>query len=506
VSALPNPQEVARFRDLVAARLGLDVDESRLGNLMQLLHHHVEARSGNCAAYLDGLAGGRESQRDLQALAHDLTVTETFFFRSVDQFAALTSSVLPDRLAALEGSRAIRMLSAGCASGEEPYSLAVAVRVAFPDHADSVAISAFDINPAMLERAARGSYSTWSLRETSHVLRARWFKREGPVFSIDPGIRRAVDFHCRNLAEDDAEFWRAGQFDIVFCRNVLMYFTPSQAQAAVARMSHALVPGGYLFLGYAETLRGLSNDFHLCHTDDSFYYRRKTDLSEEALPPAPPPQRIAYSLAPVVGDANWVDVIQRSTTRIHELVPATPVPTTATLPAPDLSGVLDHLQQERFDQALDQIGALPAAQANDPDVLLLKAVSLAHSTALDAAQAVCQELLERDALNAGAHYVLALCREGAGDLRGAVEHNQRAVYLDSQFAMPHLHLGLLAKRRGDQDVAARELQRAMVLLQNEDPARVLLFGGGFRREALVALCRAECASTGAALAPSVLRC
>ena len=109
-----------------------------------------------------------------------------------------------------------------------------------------------------------------------------------------------------------------------------------------------------------------------------------------------------------------------------------------------------------------------------------------------------RELLEVDELNAGAHYALALCREGAGDARGAIDHDQVAVYLDGSFAMPRLHLGLMARKAGDREAARRELGHALELLEREDPSRVLLFGGGFRREALLALCRAEFAACGGA--------
>ena len=109
---------------------------------------------------------------------------------------------------------------------------------------------------------------------------------------------------------------------------------------------------------------------------------------------------------------------------------------------------------------------------------------------------MCERLLAIDELNAGAHYALALCREGDGDRQGAIDHDQVAIYLDGSFAMPRLHLGLVARKRGDLETARRELGQALVLLQREDAARLLLFGGGFGRDALVALCRAELAGCG----------
>jgi chemotaxis protein methyltransferase CheR len=125
-------------------------------------------------------------------------------------------------------------------------------------------------------------------------------------------------------------------------------------------------------------------------------------------------------------------------------------------------------------------------------------VLLTNRGELPEAQRVCQQVLELDELNAGAHYLMALCREHAGDRDGAIEHDQAATYLDSAFAMPHLHLGLVAKRSADLQTARRELAHALPLLAREDASRILLFGGGFTRGALVEFCRAELHASGGA--------
>jgi chemotaxis protein methyltransferase CheR len=122
---------------------------------------------------------------------------------------------------------------------------------------------------------------------------------------------------------------------------------------------------------------------------------------------------------------------------------------------------------------------------------LLQAVLTTHAGFLTRAEEACQRLLRIDELSAGAHYVLALCHEGMGDLSAAVEHDRMAAYLDPHFAMPQLHLGLLARRAGDLAGMRSELTLAVALLEHEDSSRLLLFGGGFSRDALIALCRAE---------------
>ncbi|MBI3529212.1 MAG: protein-glutamate O-methyltransferase [Betaproteobacteria bacterium] len=494
--------EVEQFRALVADRLGLFFDDSKLGLLAETLRRRIEANHDAGVPYLDRLAARHLPPEELGQLAQELTVTETYFYRGPDQIRAFIELALPQCLAASAGMRKVRVLSAGCASGDEPYSLAIAIREQLVEAADRVSITAVDVNPAMLEKARRACYSTWSLRELPPPLRPRWFRTEGASFILDDAVRRAVAFEKCNLAHDDSDLWTLPSWDIVFCRNVLMYFDPTLARAVVARFARALARDGYLFLGHAETLRGLSNNFHLCHTHGTFYYQLKDGALEQDIA-APFQDRINWAAPPRFDDtATWVDTVRRAAERIDALAETSnqlaspPVVSPPVQPAPDLARTLELLKSERYDQALMQLSTLSAEQAREPEVLLLRAVSLAHSGALAQAEQVCRELLERDELNAGAHYVLALCREGLGNLAGAVEEDQTAVYLDSGFAMARLHLGILARRRGERELAHRELSQALTLLQQEDASRLLLFGGGFSREALGALCRGELKKCG----------
>jgi chemotaxis protein methyltransferase CheR len=159
---------------------------------------------------------------------------------------------------------------------------------------------------------------------------------------------------------------------------------------------------------------------------------------------------------------------------------------------------LELLRSDRFGEALAWLDRLAADDDDDAQVLLLRAVLLVHRGQLPDAERACRRLLAIDELSAGAHHVLAQCREGASDWQGAREHDQIAVYLDPSFAMARLHLGLLARRDGPGSggEAQRELSHALHLLQTEDASRLLLFGGGFTRESLLALCRRELQACG----------
>ena len=505
----PDIEEVGRFRAAIARHLGLHHDETKHAFLAELLQRRAEANAVAAAVYLNRIDGGNGFRDELRALAQELTVCETYFFRHREQLRAFEEVALPDRLAARAVSRTLRLLSAGCASGDEAYSLAILLRERRLDPDWNLSVRAVDVNPVVLDRAARGRYTTWSLRETPPEVQRRWFVADGREFVLDSSLRALVTFDERNLADADSDLWPAHAYDVIFCRNVMMYFTPDEAQALVARMTAALVPGGYLFLGHAETLRGLSNDFHLCHTHGTFYYQHKdgTESDRAQVPASAPPEPIeppppAFRTA--AADTGWIDAVRDAAERIKALVDKPVVADdhrdsrhAPVIPArPSLGIALDLLKHERFNEALTLLDASSAESAGDADALLLRAVLLTHSGQIAAAESVCAHLLALDELSAGAHYVLAQCRDAAGDRKAAQENDQAAAYLDPTFAMPRLHLGLLARRVGDRVTAQRELAQASRLLQREDASRLLLFGGGFTRESLMALCRAEWLAAG----------
>jgi chemotaxis protein methyltransferase CheR len=509
--------DLEQFRTIVARRLGLQYEDGKLDYLAEIVRRRMElVGSARFESYLERLISSPKGSDEFRALAEQLTVGETFFFRNADNFRAFAEIVLPERIRAHTRDKRLRILSAGCASGEEPYSLAVLVREGLSNLGNwDVKIIGIDVNPAMLAKATQARYSAWSLRATSEDAKRRYFRADGQDFALAPEIQKMVTFEERNLVDEDPLFWQSLACDVVFCRNVLMYFAPDKARDVVRRIGGALLPNGFFFLGHAETLRGLTQEFHLCHTHDTFYYRRR-DAPEAVVRTAtwvaPSREQAEDSLtAAVESTAPWVDVIQRASERIASLADgrsrspgedapgATPAGQTAATAAPrtwDLGLVLEAVRQERFSDALEILCSLPPDSHEDPDALLLRAVLLTNNGRLDESEEVCSRLLSVDELNAGAHYLIALCREHAGDSTGAIEHGQTAIYLDAGFAMPHLHLGIMAKRSGDAATAQRELGQALILLAREDASRLLLFGGGFSRDTLLQLCRTELRAAG----------
>ncbi len=492
-------QELERFRSAIVARVGLHFDESKLSFLEEVLRRRVSRLDRSSAAYLAELEDDAP-RAELTALAEELTVGETYFFRHNDQFRALAEFALPDRMRARATARTLNLMSAGCASGEEAYSIAIVARETVTDPSWNVVVQAVDLNRSVLQKAEKARYSAWALRETPPPIKEKWFRRDGRELALDEQLRRTVHFKQANLASDDSALWQPGVYDVVFCRNVLMYFAPDQMRATIARIAASLAPGGYLFLGHAETLRGVSDDFDLHHAHDAFYYRRKDEPrpAKSLRPYVKVESAVAPALLPGLATTAWMDAIRHASERITRLVPAhgkstSPPQRAATW---QLATALDLLRAERFDEALAYICNGPPQSRDDPDVLLVKALLLVQAGQSIAAEEACQQLLLIDGLNAGAHYVLALCRECAGEPERAMEHDRLAAHLDPAFAMPRLHSGLLARQAGDHKAARSDLAQALVLLQREDVSRVLLFGGGFSRDALVALCQSAVSKCG----------
>jgi chemotaxis protein methyltransferase CheR len=491
VNALIDAPLVERFRGALGDRLGLSFDDGRLGDLLALFRARVG--SADPLEYLRRFEAG--SREEVRALARELTVGETYFCRNQPQLDAFRSIVADWPL----GAR-LSVLSAGCASGEEPYSLAMVLKETLRPGSREPSVVGIDVNLAALERARLARYTSWSLRETPADTRTRWFTEDARDFVLADAIRTAVRLVEANLAVDDAELFAPGAYDVIFCRNVIMYFTAQKCREIVQRLTRSLSPGGYLFLGHAETLRGLGHGFHLCHSHGAFYYRKKTP--EELMESPETAGGTAFSRPgfdappsaaqpPFSDGAGWVADIGRSAERVRAISEArsreSTVPPSAgrALDAP-----LDFLHREQYARALELVRS-GSEQENDPERLLLESVLLAHAGKLPEAEHACRRLLALDELNGPAHYVLALCHAGGEKTELAIHHHQVAAYLSPDFSMPRLQLGLILRRAGQLEAARRELLEARSLLEREDGSRLLLFGGGFNRAALLALCTAE---------------
>ena len=242
----------------IESRTGLHFPAARFADLERgLVRAAREVGCRDANAYAEALSSRDLHGADVEALAGSLTIGETHFFRDPRAFGFLETPLLPELIAAKRGGdRRLRIWSAGCATGEEPYSIAILLHRLIPDLDDwHVAILGTDINPKVLARAEAGIYSEWSFRDTPEWVKPRYFTpHSGNRYEIQPWLKRMVGFACLNLVDDDypSILNNTNAMDLILCRNVLLYFAPARIPQVVQRFHHALIDGGQLVLGAVE--------------------------------------------------------------------------------------------------------------------------------------------------------------------------------------------------------------------------------------------------------------
>ena len=257
--ALPDAL-LSQLSDFLEVHMGLHFPRQRWHDLERgVAAASRDAGYANAETFVRWLLGAPLTRTRIEGLASHLTIGETYFFREKASLDILEQRILPELLQArAQGDRRLRIWSAGCCSGEEPYSIAMLLDRLIPDPAKwNVTILATDINPQFLRKAAQGIYSAWSFRETPGWLKELYFTRRADGrFEIQPRMRQMVSFSYLNLAEDSYPSLVNGTnaMDIILCRNVLMYFAPETRSIAYAKLDQALEDDGLLMLGAAETV------------------------------------------------------------------------------------------------------------------------------------------------------------------------------------------------------------------------------------------------------------
>lgn len=472
----------------IERHLGCALSPEQAAELSRLVVERARKLRLEPVTYETRISSG-ELDDEALALAGHFTIGESYFFRDMAQLDVCCQLVL-SRLR--EQQRPIKVLSAGCSTGEEPYSLLMLVHEQLGS-TSGLDVTAVDINRAALERAKRARYSGWSLRETPEHLQQRWFRRDGRDYVLSPEISSRVTFASASLSVPSQALGRRS-YDIILCRNVLMYFTPQMYHDAATRLLDALVPSGHLLLGHAESLRGLGLPAELIEVKDSFCYRK-------AAPPVFVPSDPLTSLlqAAPVSPATNVTGLEHGVAPPSWTEPAVHVdqtPAASWLLAHELAtlhAVTALLESERFTEALQTLEAFPRGDSTVKRLCL--ALLLVYTNRFEQARAVAESLLNVETIAAEANYTLALCDEHSGDWARAAELARRATYLDPTFAMPWLHLGILSRKRGDGLTARRELLQARALLTVEPPERLIWFGGGCSRATLLAACQRELDAT-----------
>jgi chemotaxis protein methyltransferase CheR len=272
---IPLSEDVFRLmRDIIKGYCGLYFDDSSRYLIEKRLSRRVKNHHfDNFRDYYRYIRYDRHSEEELNAIVDVLTVNETYFFREQNQLRAFSDEIL-DELREVNGDRrTLRIWSAGCSTGEEPYTIAMLIKERAEFTNWDIEIYGSDINQRVLQAARKGVYRKNSFRTTEPYYLRKYFTEEDGSYRIADDVRRYVNFSCLNLL-DPFKIKFLGKMDVILCRNVLIYFDGPSRKKVIENFFDRLVDSGYLLLGHAESLINISTAFTLKHFRNDMVYQK----------------------------------------------------------------------------------------------------------------------------------------------------------------------------------------------------------------------------------------
>jgi chemotaxis protein methyltransferase CheR len=454
-----------RVGEFIAQHTGLDFPGERRSDLQRgLAAAATEFGLADAASCAEWLLAESLTQPQLHVVASHLTIGETYFFRERKAFDALAEHLLPELIRRRRGrGQCLRLWSAACSTGEEAYSLAILVRQLLPDWQDwTVTILATDINERFLQRAAAGIYGEWSFRESAAGFKERYFTAtSNGRFAIAPEIRNCVSFAQLNLSQDRLLLPAADAhgMDIIFCRNVLIYFTASHARKLVENLHHALVDGGWLVVSPSECSQVLFSSFAAVNFPGTILYRK---CKPEERPPIWQPP--SYVVAERTAALNAPQPLRSYAADRHTETAGTPPP---------------------FAAAAAQLAPVSSQPAPNPTAISLQTRALADQGLHADARASSEQWIASDKIDAAAHYVHAMILQEMGERQAARDSLDRAVYLKPDFALAHFALGNLARAEARPAQANKHFANALQVLRSWPPDALLPESDGMSASRLV---------------------
>jgi len=448
--------QLLQLGDVVAHHLGLHFPKARWLDLERGVcgaaqesgwRHEVDG-------YVRELLSPALTKKRLEILASRLTVGETYFFREKCSLEVLERKIVPELIRERAGSgKAIKIWSAGCATGEEPYSVAIVLSKLTGLRESNVEILATDLNSKALLKASEGIYGEWSFRGTPPGVRRAYFEAvEKDRWAIIPAIKKMVTFTQLNLVDDSYPPVSncPDGLDVIFCRNVLMYLTPEGIRKVVRQFHRALAADGWLIVSSTETSQALFSEFATVSFGDVTFYRKSATRSPAtfALPvyaastgSVQPPERIVEALEP-----------KR---------------------ALSYGRALALYEQGRYEEVEQVLAALMSRNGSHTPAVLLLARAYANQGKLAAALVLCDQAIAADKMAARAYYLRATILQEQGCVPEAILAFKQTVYAEPEFMLGHFALGSLALKQRRLKESEKHFANVLLLLARYEPEDIV---------------------------------
>jgi len=486
---IPN-ELLSRLSDFVNINMGLYFPKDRWLDLLRGIRSAMpEFGFDDLEEGIKWLLSNPLKQRQIEVLACHLTVGETYFFREPKTFEAIEKHILPKLIRARwQNQKRIRIWSAGCCTGEEAYSMAILLSRLIHDIQNwNTTILATDINPLFLKKAQDGIYREWSFRGTPYWLKEQYFKDRGNGFyEIKPRFKRMVKFQYLNLVEDTfpSIYNDTNAMDLIFCRNVLMYFSTKQVEKVICRFHQSLLDEGWLVTASSETSHIFYSQYITVNFPGTILYKKGAYEAQ------------GYTRI----EDGYVDIqshLQEDEDLIHfpmttpVKIPSNPIPESPDKPVPfieepevaaeDDEEIIEKIYQEalqmynqgRYEGTIDLILNSIHQCDSYPKIMTLLAKAYANRGELKHALNWCEKALQIDKLNPVFHHLHAVILQEQGEQDKAVHALKRALYLNPDFVLPYFMLGNLQRQQGKLLEAEKHFENAMNILGDYDQDEVL---------------------------------
>jgi chemotaxis protein methyltransferase CheR len=489
-----SPSDLARFGALVRETSGLDIREFRWPDLERVVLQALRATGAQDTKALYTLLADKHERPDaLDVFIEALTVGETHFFRHRAQFEALEQKVLPELIERRRGSRKLRIWSAGCASGEEPYSLAILLDRLLPDRqAWDIWILATDISNDALRKARRASYSEWSFREVRPDIREQYFAHHGHRLELDPEIRGRVAFAYMNLIDDVYPSPATGteEMDLILCRNVLIYFSEDTIRDVVGRFYRAIADDGWLVVSHAEPSPAAFHPFAAQPFPGTAFYRKASFVDDGDSPGRTSQSRQAAKgplISPnggrrsrhLVSPNGHPRGVKRTPSEARRADrggsaarpsldrPPRPASVRADAEEPTPVQAAEPGTDGPTEEELRRLQRTALANPMDVWSAYLEAKALADSRDLDAAEEWVEIALKRDPFHAPTRYLQGTILSERDRTDEALAALRRCVYTDPTFIMGHFGLAGLYERVGLSHRAQKAIENVLALASDQ---------------------------------------
>ena len=468
-------QLLSQLSELITPLMGLYFPEARWSDLERgIVSASRELGFSDIDAFITWLRSTPLTKNHVEILANHLTVGETYFFRDKESFQVIENRILPELLRSRqESEKRLRIWSAGCSTGEEPYSIAILLSRMIPDLKDwNVTITATDINLRSLKKASEGLYSEWSFRNVPSWIKESYFKRtENGHYEIIPTIKKMVTFQYLNLAEDvyPSLLNNTNAMDMIFCRNVLMYFSPERAKKAIHGFYTSLLNDGWLLVSPTEAFKHITDYFTTANLSGTIFYR-KDGKKQRIVEDIRFVEKSSY-VPPVELKAEFPMpfgvVAEESPPRKIEKPKAPEAPPDLYMEAVMMFG------QGRYAEAAEKLIGLSMDGKGNPKALVLLARACANQGRLADALKWCKKAIAADTLNPGYHYLLAIILLENGLLEETIQSLKKALYLDPHFVLAYFVLGNIMQKQGEPEASRKYFKNAFELASAHKPEEAL---------------------------------